>query len=58
MGVDVITEVPFAVGHERELPIPDFSVAVRGDYDITPDGERFLMVLPVDQGNTGQVEQP
>ncbi len=51
----VITEGPFAVSPEQELPVTDFFVAL-GDYDITPDGGRFLMVFPENPEQTRQDE--
>jgi len=53
--VDVATDSGFSFGTERELPIArhvtfnDFR-----DYDITPDGQRFLMIFP--QGETDSAE--
>ncbi len=60
VGVDVITEAPFAVGPERELPIKDFAVtdARSRGYDITSDGQRFLMLFPGDQGDSDEPVQP
>ena len=57
LGVDVITDVPFAVGPEQELSIRPF-VTVFRDYDITPDGERFLMVFPADETDSGEAARP
>ena len=57
LGVDVITEVPFSVGPEQELPIRPF-VTVSRDYDITPDGDQFLMVFPADQTDSGEAARP
>ena len=54
-AVGVITEGPFAVSPEQELPVTDFFVALR-DYDITPDGGRFLMVFPENPEQTRQDE--
>ncbi len=49
-GVDVSTEPAFNFSTERTLRIEGFAVvAFHRDYDITPDGERFLMVFPADQ---------
>ena len=48
VAVDVASYGPFAVGPERDLPIQDFLIANR-DYDISPDGQRFLVVIPEDQ---------
>ena len=54
VGVEVITDTPFAVGPEQELPIADFFTAGR-DYDITPDGERFVVVLPSEESSQPQI---
>ena len=49
-SVDVVAEPGFAFSNERTLPIDGFIVvAFHRDYDITPDGERFIMVFPADQ---------
>ena len=48
MGVDIATEPAFAFGNEQVLGMQGFltsSLAIR-NYDITPDGQRFLMVFP------------
>ena len=59
VGVVVITEAPFAVGPERELPIKDFAVTgTSRDYDITSDGQRFLVLFPADQGDSDEAVQP
>ena len=36
-------------GHSVPTPNPDW---VRANYDVTPDGQRFLMVAPADPGRT------
>jgi len=47
MEVEVETGPPFDFGNERRLPIEDFLIVNwHRDYDITPDGQRFLMVFP------------
>jgi len=45
--VDIATEPDFAFSNERTLLLDRF-VVVGGyrDYDITPDGEKLLMVFP------------
>ena len=60
MGVDVITEAPFAVGPERELPIRDFVVTgnVSRDYDITPDGQQLLLLFPAERADSDEPVQP
>ena len=42
MAVSVTTEPDFAPGKERELPQPEFSVLM--DWDMAPDGKRFVIV--------------
>lgn len=52
MEIEVETGPPFDFGNERPLPIEDFLIfSFHRDYDITPDGERFLMVFPADQAD-------
>ena len=58
-SVDVVTEPDFAFRNEQTLPIEGFTV-VGGyrDYDITPDGERLVMVFPADQSEPGETSPP
>ncbi len=52
LGIDISTEPAFSLGNEQALGMQGFlrgSGGARG-YDITPDGQRFLMVFP--QGDT------
>ncbi len=54
MGIDITTEPAFAFGNEQALGMRGF-VAAAGPtrpYDITPDGQRFLMVFPADQADS------
>ena len=54
-SVDVVTEPEFAFSNEQTLPIEGFTVvSFYRDYDITPDGERFAMVFPVDRPSDGE----
>ena len=49
-SVDIETEPDFSFPNEQVLPAEGFTVvAYHRDYDITPDGERFLMVFPADR---------
>ena len=49
MAVDITTEPTLRWTNERTLPIEGFiTVNARRDYDITPDGEQFLMVFPAE----------
>ncbi len=55
-GIDITTDAAFAFGNERVLGMQgylDFGGGVR-PYDITPDGQRFLMIFP--QGGTDPTE--
>ncbi len=54
-SVDVVTEPAFAFSNEQTLPVEGFNVvAYYRDYDISPDGERLLMVFPADRPDTGE----
>ena len=46
-SVDITTDPVFSVGKERKLFEGDYEMAnpVR-NYDVTPDGQRFLMIMP------------
>ena len=49
-SVDIDTEPDFSFTNEQVLPPEGFTVvAYNRDYDITPDGERILMVFPADR---------
>ena len=53
--VGIESEPSFAVTLERRVPIDDFIVT--GGYrsfDIAPDGERFVMVFPAAESNSGE----
>ncbi len=54
-SVDIVTEPSFAFSNEQTLPVEGFTGA-RGyrDYDMSPDGERLLMVFPADQADSGE----
>ncbi len=58
-SVDIITEPAFGFSNEQTLPVEGFTV-VGGyrDYDMSPDGERLLMVFPADQPDTGEPARP
>ena len=61
LGVDVIRDAAFAIGPEHELPIRDFVVpggAGGRNYDVTPDGQRFVMVFPAGQAETAEPSGP
>ncbi len=45
----IATQPAFAFSNEQTLPIEGFTVVgFYRDYDITPDGERLVMVFPAD----------
>ena len=58
-SVDIVTEPAFAFSNEQTLSVEGFHV-VQGyrDYDMSPDGERLLMVFPVDQPDSGEPARP
>ena len=57
--VDVRTEGAFTFGTERTLPIGEGSTTFGArNFDITPDGERFLMVLPAGETDSGERARP
>jgi serine/threonine-protein kinase len=47
MAVDIKTQPAFTFSEPRELPIAKISLNTKGsrNYDITPDGKRFIVVL-------------
>ena len=58
-SVDVVTDPDFAFRNEQTLPIEGFTVVpYHRDYDITPDGERLIMVFPADQTESGEAFPP
>ena len=58
-SVDVVTEPEFAFGNEQTVPIEGFIVVpFHRDYDMTPDGERFVMVFPADQTDSSESLPP
>ena len=58
-SVDIVTEPGFAFSNEQRLAIEGFIVVgYYRDYDITPDGERLVMVFPADQTEGGETSRP
>ena len=58
-SVDIVTEPAFAFSNEQTLPIEGFTVVGSyRDYDMSPDGERLLMVFPADRPETGEPARP
>ena len=58
-SVDVVTDPEFAFTNEQTLPIEGFTVvAYYRDYDLTPDGERFVMVFPADRTEGDESSRP
>jgi Tol biopolymer transport system component len=54
-SVDIVSEPAFAFSNEQTLPIEGFNVVTNHrDYDISPDGERLLMVFPADRPDSGE----
>jgi len=58
-SVDIVTEPAFAFSNEQTLSVEGFNV-VQGyrDYDMSPDGERLLMVFPAEQPDSGEPARP
>ena len=58
-SVDIVTQPAFAFSNEQTLPIEGFTVVgFYRDYDITPDGERLVMVFPADGTDGGETARP
>ncbi len=55
MRIDITTEPAFAFGNEQVLGLRGFILPGGGikPYDITPDGQRFLMVFPAAETDAG-----
>ena len=54
-SVDIVTEPAFAFSNEQTLPVEGFNVVPQyRDYDMSSDGQRLLMVFPMDQPDTGE----
>ncbi len=58
-SVDIVTEPAFAFSNEQTLPVTGF-IEVTGyrSFDMSPDGERLLMVFPADRPDTGASARP
>ena len=57
--MDIVTQPAFAFSNEQTLPIDGFVVVgFYRDYDITPDGERLVMVFPADRTESGEAARP
>ncbi len=58
-SVDIAAQPAFAFSNEQTLPIDGFTVVgFYRDYDITPDGERLVMVFPADRTEGGEAARP
>jgi serine/threonine-protein kinase len=59
VAVGVTIDGGFKLGVARALPIEGFSVipGIR-NFDVTPDGQRFLMVFPADRTGNGEAVRP
>ncbi len=62
MAVDVLpVGTAFTAGQPRELfqapPVPgvEFVVDNQSYFDVTPDGQRFLMIVPVDEAASQRI---
>ncbi len=59
VSVSVAMNGGVTFGVERPLPIRGLSVLAGGrNFDVTADGQRFLMVLPAEQADTGEAVRP
>ncbi len=61
MAVSVSTEQGFTLGQPQMLfASPDLALATGGGrgYDVSADGQRFMMTAPVHEGDDGEVEPP
>jgi eukaryotic-like serine/threonine-protein kinase len=59
VAIDINLEGTPAWTNERTLPIEGFlDFEFSRDYDITPNGERFIMVFPVDETESGEPARP
>ena len=58
IAVDVRTQPSFGFGRPTPLPIDGAQAVANGtNYDITPDGKRFIVVMPVGESN-GAAKRP
>ncbi len=58
-SVDIVTEPALAFSNEQTLPVEGFNVvSYSRDYDLSPDGERLLMVFPADRPDSGEPARP
>ncbi len=56
---EIVTEPAFAFSNEQTLPVEGFNtVIIYRDYDMSPDGERLLMVFPADRPDSGEPARP
>ena len=58
LTVDITLESTPRFSDERAMPIEGFAVTGSREYDITPDGERFIMVFPSDETESGETARP
>jgi serine/threonine-protein kinase len=60
MAVDIGTQPGFALGKPRQLfegqYLKNGATYARPNYDVSPDGQRFLMLKPVEQKQSGPTE--
>ncbi len=59
IAIDITTEGAFGFGNERPLPIDGFYVDINyKNYDVTPDDQQFLVVLPTNETGSGDIPRP
>ncbi len=59
MAVDITTQPSFSAGKPRMLfegPVPADPVRRSANYDVSPDGQRFLMLKPVEQAQAAPTQ--
>jgi hypothetical protein len=58
MAVDIATQPGFAVGKPRMLFAGPYlpTVTIFPNYDVAPDGQRFLMVKPIEQAQAAPTQ--
>ncbi len=59
IGIDVSTNGAVTVTNEQALPIQGFlAFGTYRSYDIMPDGEQFVVIIPADQTETSESARP
>ena len=57
-AVDIATANGVTFGPERAVLVDNFLNIARKDYDVHPDGERFLVVVPANRTESGDTGRP